>query len=327
MRRIDIHTHFISPDFADHLEGRNEYPTIEWRGDKRVIRSAVGLVVPVLDKFTDLDVKLADMDELGVDFAVLSHAVPGPEVLGGNQADEWARRMNDHLAGLIARAPDRISAWGLIGFGDPDTSRQEMDRCVKELRFPGFQLYANIAGQALDAPGVVEIIGYAAELGVPLNLHPTVPRNQIGMDNLTVLTGLGFVADTSLSTLRLIFAGVFDRYPELTLIVPHIGGVLPYIRGRIAAHSGRAHIQAHGADLERPIGDYLQNLFIDSVTGDLGSLRLAYDLMGPSRILYGTDHPFGNYRQAAGIVDQLGLPEGEQAMIYSENAMRVLGIG
>jgi predicted TIM-barrel fold metal-dependent hydrolase len=322
--RIDIHSHFISPDFADHLGERHSLPMIERRDGRRLIRSAPGLVVPVIGKMTNLDEKLEDIDELGVDFTVLSHAIPGPEVLGGAEAEEWSRRINDYLASLIGRAPERISAWGMIGFGDPDLSRAEMDRCVNVLGFCGFQLYSNVLGQPLDSDRILEVIGYAAELDVPLNLHPTVPMNTVGMEDLTVLTGLGFVTDTSLNTLRLILSGIFDRYPGLNLIVPHVGGVLPYIHGRVAAHSGGGHIQAGRVDLEHPIGHYLRKLYVDTVTGDVTALRCAYELLGPERLLYGTDHPFANYRQAAEIVDQLGLPENEQKMVYSENTRRLL---
>ena len=326
MNRIDIHSHFISPDFADLIEQRTSLPVIEHRDGKRFIRSAAGLSVPVISKMTDLDEKLADMEELGVDFAVLSHAVPGAEVLGGEASEEWARRINDHLAGMIARAPDRISAWGAIGFGDPDRSRAEMDRCVNELGFVGFQLYSNIRGETLDSEQVVRVLEHAAELDVPLNLHPTVPINMVGMEDLSILTGLGFVADTSLATLRLIVSGIFDRHPGLKLIVPHVGGVLPYIQSRVAAHSGRGHIQAHESSLEHPIGHYLKLLYMDTVTGDAAALRCAYELMGAERILYGTDHPFAAYHQAAGVVERMELPDDERKMIYSENARRLLGL-
>jgi predicted TIM-barrel fold metal-dependent hydrolase len=148
--------------------------------------------------------------------------------------------------------------------------------------------------------------------------------NQVGMEHLTVLTGLGFVADTSLNTLRLILSGLFDRHPDLKLIVPHVGGVLPYIQGRIAAHSGRSHIQANDVELEHPVGHYLKKLYMDTVTGDVSALRCAYELLGPKRLLYGSDHPFANYRQAADIVEQSGLPDDEKSLIYSDNARRLL---
>jgi predicted TIM-barrel fold metal-dependent hydrolase len=328
MSRLDIHSHIICPDFVDRLAENNAYPLVEHRDGKRFVRSAPGLVVPEIDKLIDIDVKLSDMDELEVDFAVLSHAIPGPEVLGGTEADAWAARINDYLAGLVARGPDRLAAWGLIGFGDADRSRAEIDRCLDELGFRGFQLYANIGGRMLDAADVLEVLEYAAERGAPLNLHPTIPVNTAGMEDLAVLTGLGFVTDTSLATLRLILSGIFDRFPSMRLIVPHVGGVLPYIRGRISAHSGRGHIQARNEEgLEHPIGHYLEKLHLDTVTGDVTALRCAYELVGEHQLLYGTDHPFANYRQAAAIVEQFDLDDDERSLVYEGNARIMLGLG
>lgn len=326
MERIDVHSHVLFTDLVDHLEGRQQTPTIEHRGDRRFIRCAPGLSIPVIALMTDLDVKLREMDRLHVDMAVLSYAVPGPEMLRGAEADEWATRMNDYLAKLVKRAPDRLHAWGVIGFGDPQRSREEMRRCVEELGFPGFQLFSNIAGRPLDSPEILEVIEYAPELNAVLNMHPTVPLNTNGMDDFTTLTGIGFVVDTSLNTLRLIMSGVFDRQPDLRLIVPHIGGVLPYLRGRVAAHSGTGHIQGEQSGLRHSVDDYLRKLYVDTVTGDVPALRCAYELLGADHLMWATDHPFANPDEAAGILEGLGLDDDEARAIYSGNARRLLGL-
>ena len=131
--RIDIHTHFVCVDFTKHLRGRSVYPSNVLEGGTYFTNCAPGFRTPVLSKAVDLEVKLRDVAEMNVDLSVLSHAVPGPEVLGGEDADYWASRVNDHLAGLIADYPVKFFGWGSLGFGSAKRAVAEVGRCIDQL--------------------------------------------------------------------------------------------------------------------------------------------------------------------------------------------------
>ncbi len=224
--RIDVHTHFISLDFIKHLEGRSALPSSALEGGTYFTSCAQGFRLPVLPRITDMEVKLKDIEDMGVDLSVLSHGVPGPEVLGGEEADDWAARINDQLAGIIQKYPGKFLGWACLGFGSAERTIAEVDRCINQLGFKGVQLFSNINQKVLDTPELRPIYKHIARLGVPMNMHPAIPLNLVGMDNGSLVTGLAFMYDSTLNTVRLIQSGLFDEEPDLKLIVPHIGGVI-----------------------------------------------------------------------------------------------------
>ena len=100
--RIDVHTHFQCLEFVKHLHGRSMMPKSLLDGGNYIIQCAAGLSVPALPRAVDMEKKLRDMEEMKIDAAVLSHGIPfGPDVLGGREAHDWAKRINDDLAGII----------------------------------------------------------------------------------------------------------------------------------------------------------------------------------------------------------------------------------
>jgi aminocarboxymuconate-semialdehyde decarboxylase len=262
------------------------------------------------------------MDVMGIDVSVLSHGMPGPERLAPDapsQADEWAARINDHLAGLVAKHPGRFLGWGTLGFGDVDRTMAEADRCVRELGFKGFQLFSNIGGNLIDSPDYLRVYEHVAALGVPLNMHPTIPLNLVGMDEHRLISGLGYIYDTSLALVRLLSSGIFDRSPSLNLIMPHVGGIVPYLAGRLGR---RPLTNAPGT-----LADYLAMVNFDTVTHDLEALEFCYAFAGAERLLYGTDVPFAPATPAPeAMVERLGCTDAEREMIYHGNAERLLGI-
>ena len=161
--RIDVHTHFQSLAFIKHLLGRSGLPSSVRDGGTYVIQCASGLSVPALPKIIDMEKKLRDMEDMKIDVAALSHGVPfGPDLLGGREADEWAMRINDDLARIVAAHPGKFVAFGSLGFGDSQRSIAEVDRCASQLGFSGFQIFSNISNRFLDSPEF---------LAVPQRLH------------------------------------------------------------------------------------------------------------------------------------------------------------
>ncbi len=326
--RIDIHTHFVCVDFIKHLRGRSSYPSSVLEGGAYFTNCGPGFRIPVLPKVVDLEVKLQDVAEMNVDLSVLSHAVPGPEVLGGEEADYWASRINDHLAGLITGYPDQFLGWGSIGFGSAQRSIAEVDRCVNELGFKGIQVFSNINQRVLDSPEFKPVFQHVARRGIPMNMHPAIPMNLAGMDSGSLATGLGFMYDTSLNTVRLIQSGLFDELSDLKLIVPHIGGIMPYQQGRLERVNEPAlRVVTDQPELQYPFSHYLRMLYYDSVTYHPEALDYFYRLMGADHLLFGSDHPFGQpYSMVAEMVEQLDCTPAEKEMIYHGNAEGLLGI-
>lgn len=323
--RIDIHTHFLCLDFIKYLHGRNALPNTVLDGGNYFISCAPGLRIPVQSRITDMEEKLKDVEAMKVDVSVLSHGVPGPEILGGQEADDWACRINDQLAKIIDAYPGKFMGWGSVGFGSTERAISEVDRCIHQLGFKGIQLFSNINKKVLDSPEFKPIYRHVAKLGVPMNLHPAVPLNLIGMDNGLLLTGLGFMYDTGLATVRLIQSGLFDEAPDLKLIVPHVGGIIPYLKGRLDLYRSPVHAAASQAPLKQGVGDYLQMLYYDTVAYHIEALDYCCRIMSVDHLLYGTDHPYGQPSTLlAEMVEGLDCTDAEREQIYHGNAERLL---
>ena len=319
--RIDIHSHLMSAAFLEYLGGRDTLPAAVRDADGYITHCAPQFSLHYRPPILNVDVKLADMDAAGIDLAVLSPALPGPAVLGGTQADRWAARINDELAVITAAHPGRLAGWASLGFGDPSRAISEVDRCLDQLGLTGFQVWSNIAGRPLDAPDVLPVLEHIADRGAAMHLHPTLPAGQEVMSPALML-GFAFPADTSLAVLHLIGAGLFDRDP--VIIAAHLGGVLPWLRDRIGLWDRNIPPLPGQPQPARPVGEYLDRLYIDTVGYGAAPLEYCYSQFGAERMLFGTDHPYAAPGLAQDLVDRLPCTQAEHEQILAGNALRLL---
>lgn len=321
--KIDVHTHFLSDHMARTLEKRSDFPYSRLVDGTYHFHCCQGLTVPLAPPSCDMTVKLAHMDEAGIDLGILSLAIPGPELLGGAQADETARITNDLLAELISANPERFAGYATLGFGDLDTSLRELDRCLSTLGFRGLQLYSNINGKPLDAPEFRPIFARMAELRRPIFIHPTVPLNQNYLMDLVPVPVLALVMDNTLAAMRLALSGVLSEYGEAPIIIPHAGATLPYLMGRLDSMLG--HFGAPGATPEPSL--LLKKLYMDTVVYRPEPLEWCLSMMGAGQMLLGTDHPYGDWQMPLKLLEQsssCSLEEKEQ--IQHGNAERLFGL-
>jgi predicted TIM-barrel fold metal-dependent hydrolase len=268
--------------------------------------------------------KLQDMDRAGVDVSVLSVNMPGPERLSPELAPEGARLCNDYLAELCARYPDRFVGLASLPLQDVPASIAELDRAVDGLGLRGAVLFSHIGGRPVDAPEFEPFYVHAEARGVPLVLHPTVPTWGEAIKDHAMIPMLGLMVDTSIAMLRLILGGVLERHPGLQVVHPHVGGVLPYLMGRIEEQTevkrrGREHIT-------QPPGAYYSNVYLDTVSPSPLAMRYGYDFAGADRLLFGSDHPWVKIETMLELVKGLDIPDGERARILGLNAAELFGI-
>ena len=322
--KIDIHSHLMSVAFLEHLRGRDAVPTAVRDGTGYIAHCAPGLSLPYRPPILSVEAKLADMDMAGIDLAVLSHGLPGPHMLGGAQADNWAARINDELAAIAAAHPGRFAGWANLGFGDLSRTIAEADRCLDQLGLAGFQVWSNVGGRPLDDPGVLPVLEHLADRGAAIHLHPAPASAHQGLAPATML-GFAFPVDTSLAVLRLIGAGLFDRDP--VIIAAHLGGVLPWLRERIGLWS---HAIPPVPGLPPPVrsaGEYLDRLYIDTVGYGTAPLEYCYAQLGAGRMLFGTDHPYATPRLPQDLTERLPYTQTESEQILAGNAQRLLRLG
>ncbi|WP_085245711.1 amidohydrolase family protein [Mycobacterium paraense] len=249
------------------------------------------------------------MDAAGIGMQVLSHAQPGIQILADDQADlaiAVCREVNDWLAEAIAAHPARFAGFAMLPTQSPADAAHELERAVRDLGFKGALINGHTNGRYLDDPSFDPLLRRAESLGVPVYIHPTDPPPAVSnayyapFDSALIPTW-GWPVETGTHVLRLICAGVFDRHPNLKVIVGHMGELLPYCFTRLnvgltmagwllASPEGD---QAH-AGMRQTVGYYLRrNVFITSSgVFDVPVFDCARAMLGIDNLMFSVDYPF-----------------------------------
>lgn len=292
-----------------------------------------GLKAKLLDFETQ---RLEQMDEYGVEYSILSLNSPAVQAIADvKRAVEVARKANDILAEQIARHPKRFGGFAALPMQDPDAAARELERCVQELGFHGFLVNGFCQ---IDSPERVayydakEYDGFwktAAALKKPFYMHPRDPlpsREPIYDGNLWLCGPTwAFAVETSIHALRLMGGGLFDRHPELQMILGHFGEGIPFNIWRIdhILRKGRRGMKA-----EKEIGDYLRSNVHLTTSGNFRTPTLISSMleMGADRIMFSVDYPFEKHVDAASWFDSVHISENDRRKIGRDNAIRLFDL-
>lgn len=281
------------------------------------------------------DERLKDMDDSGIDIAVLSLTSPGVQIFDPATASSLATRFNDELAEGIARHPDRYV--GLAAFSplDPANAARELERGVKKLGLRGGIVNSHTLGTYLDDEQYWETFEAAEALDVPIYLHPqTPPASMIepflkrGLDAAVY----GFACETGLHALRLVVAGLFDRFPKLQIALGHCGEALPYWLSRIDFMHGRISVSKrypHVHPLKRKASDYLKENFhyTSSGVGWAPPVMFIRDVIGADRMMYAMDYPWQFVPSEVGELEAMPIGEAGLKQFFEDNARALFKIG
>ena len=326
MLTVDVHTHFAPASvLAAARRGQGfDGMTAERSGGHEWLVHRQGFRWPVPPVFYHLPARLAGMDERGIGHAVLSVA---PQLFmywaDATEAAGFASEVNDELAAFAAGSGGRITAVATLPMQDPAAAVAELRRAVTGLGMRGAEIGPDVAGTPLDDPGPRAVLAAAADLGVPLILHPYYVGARPGLADFYLTNLIGNPLATTIGAARLIFSGAMDELAALRLVLTHGGGYLPYQIGRLD-HGHRVRPESGGCALAPSA--YLNRFWFDTVTHAPGPLRFLTGLAGADRVLYGTDYPFD---MAAGpLADQLagtGLAPADTELIAGHNAAALFG--
>jgi predicted TIM-barrel fold metal-dependent hydrolase len=318
---IAIEEHFWSPGLRDTYPPRFVEFIRRLTGDGRL---------------DDLDEgRIRELDAAAIDVQVLSHFIPGAQDADARSAPQLARASNDHLHAAIMRHPDRLAGFATLPTPAPEEAADELERCVRQLGFKGALINGWTHGEFLDHPRYHVILQRAEALGVPLYLHPRSPHPDVmkayyeGHHALSQ-AAWGYAAETGAHALRLILAGIFDKFPKLTIILGHLGENIPFALWRFD-HSivSHARIDSTYAHLKKRPRDYFLDNFVITTSGhfDPIALRCAISVVGAERILFATDYPVESMKMATDFLRTAELSDDEREKIAHRNARRYLGIG
>jgi aminocarboxymuconate-semialdehyde decarboxylase len=321
---VDFHNHFYPKAYIDELRREKGYAAVSKDDHGRLLIHYTGDYNVVVGGHIDLSERLRAMDKYGVDMQVLTLTTPGVEREAPERGIKLARMSNDEYAEIQEKYPDRFTALATLPLQAPEEAARELERAVKDLGLKGAMLLSNVNGKPLDSPEFMKIFELAAKLDTVLYIHPTSPINDAYMDSYRLVPIMGFGVDTSLAVLRLVFSGVLKRLPQLKLVATHVGGVYPFLRGRI--DRGFEAYPECKVNISEPPSNYLKKVWMDSIIYDEDVLMSAIAFVTPEKLVLGSDYPhqIGDLEHCVQRIRRLKLSEADKEKILGENAAKLL---
>ena len=325
-RIIDFHSHFYPKGYMEELGRERGYASISRDEQGRLLIHYTGDYNVVAGGHIDLEERLRAMDRCGVDMQVLTLTTPGVEREAPDRGLRLAKLTNDGFAEIQDKYPDRFRALATLPLQSPDESVIELERSVEELGLKGAMLLSNVNGKPLDSPEFAPIFERASELDAVIYIHPTSPINDRYMEDYRLVPIMGFGIDTSLALLRLVLSGTLERLPRLKLVVTHLGGIYPYLRGRIDT-GFRAYPECK-IHISKTPSTYLKEVTVDSIIYDEEVLMSTLAFLGPGRVVLGSDYPhqIGDLEHCVNRIRSLSVSERDKLKILGENAAYLLGL-
>jgi len=295
-------------------------------------RSPSERATEIIGRLLDLgEQRIRHMDETGIDKAVLALTSPGAQpLIDVAAARGLAQRANDYLAAQVAARKDRYIGMTTLATQDPQWSAREIVRGAHELGFKGVQINSHTQGQYLDHPKFEPIFRALADTGQPLYIHPATPPDSMiepmlesGLDGAI----FGFGVETGMHLLRLIVSGIFDRYPELQIMVGHMGEALPFWLYRLD-YMQQASVRSRRYEFMRPlrktIAEYLRSNVLITTSGMAWAPAILFtqQVVGADRVMYAMDYPYQFHADEVRVHDNLDVPLATKKKLMQTNAER-----
>jgi 2,3-dihydroxybenzoate decarboxylase len=315
VQKIALEEHFLCPGFEDY-----------WK-------STVGDVDPqilsqVVGRLSDFGASRLDaMDRAGITRAVLSLSGPGVQAEPDTAtAVRKAREANDLLAREVQKRPDRYSGFAHLAMQDANAAADELERGMRDLGFLGAMINGHTNGQYLDHPALAPFWERAQALNALVYIHPTDPvaphpvlEGHTGLKRATWEWGF----ETGSHALRLVFGGLFDRYPKARLALGHLGETLPFLLWRFDSRA-----KLYGVKLNKKPSEYIRENIVVTTSGMFSAepLHCTIAALGYEHVMFSADYPFESPEEAGHFMDTVPLPDNVRADIAYNNAVRLLGL-
>ncbi len=320
--KIDVHAHIIDRQYMDELQRFANLTPVREASGKTLLRKGDHTYMWYREEMFDTGFRLREMDRKGIDIRILSLSSPNVYVWEREAQIDLARRMNDATARVCRAHPDRFLGLASLPLKDVEASLSELGRATQELGMVGVMIGSNIDGVPLNHPRFEPVWARVNELRLPVFEHPMLPRDTADMEEFELPLRLGFVFDTTLAVTRMIYSGIFERYPDFPYIMAHTGGTLLMLLERL--DNGYRLFPDCREKINKLPSLYAKRLYYDTTSFFEPALMLAHGYVGADRMLFGTDDPLIN--SDTGYVESLPISGADKDKILGENAAKLFGL-
>lgn len=333
MKRIDFEHHFVAPKVFNFLSSKAG--GFRYDPDTTVMILGGGLGARYDNLYFDItdisEKRLAVMDSNKIDTAVLS-STPATETISGSEAIALCREVNNTLYEATRNYPGRFIGTAGLPVCDVNAAVDELTRCSQELGFPVWHTHSSYGpGKHLDDLSYRPLLAKAAKLKMAVYLHPSIATDKRFTESGFAFagSGLGFTVDALTTTLKLIISGVFDEYPDLTLVLGHLGETIPFLLERMD-NRFRYYRDEHLKN-EHDISYYFKNKrILVTTSGNMSkeAFECTKNVLGIESVMYATDFPYEDIREVTAFIDALDLSEQDRGKMLAGNfETHILGRG
>jgi aminocarboxymuconate-semialdehyde decarboxylase len=318
---IDFHAHFMTQEVFDATYKLSVLGQLRAKADKAgAVRAFPEAQVR---RMTDLGLRLKAMDEMGVDIQVISPNIlhQCTYMLDAEEGLRLERINNDHVAGLVAQAPNRLIGIGSVPLQDPDLAITEMERAVCDLELKGIIVASRVNELELGDARLRPFWRRAEVLDVPIFIHPA-GNPDARLQRHSLFISLGQPLEEAYAQTSLIYDGVLDDCPRLKIAFAHGGGFIPYYAGRF----DWIYRRGSTSQMTQDFSAYLKSFYYETVLFNADILEQLARKVETSHIMLGSDFPFGETDPVSFVNSATGISETAREAILGANAARFLGI-
>jgi aminocarboxymuconate-semialdehyde decarboxylase len=321
--KIDIHTHIMPekmPKWAEKF-GYGEFIHLEHRECDACMMKGDKVFRVVEPNSFRVEERMKDMSDTGVEIQVLS-TIPVLFNYWAKPTDglETSRFFNDHIAETVESDPHHFIGLGTVPLQNVNLAIREMERCVRDLKFPGLQIGSNINGLNLSEKEFEPFFAAAEKLGCAIFVHPWEMMGEKQMEKYWLPWLVGMPAETSRAICSFIFGGIFERFPKLRVAFAHGGGSFPFTLGRIE-HGFKVRPDLVAVDNQVSPQKYLGKFWVDSLVHDKRALEYLVEVMGEDNICLGSDYPFPLGEAKPGrLIEKMGFDKKVTRKLLHRNA-------
>jgi aminocarboxymuconate-semialdehyde decarboxylase len=319
---IDCQCHWYPRAFFEYCLPRTRHPLCRRDGDGFVYELTPHVPLSFAPQQIDAERVLDSLEPIGIDVLITSSESLGLTTWTAEEEREGARVLNEAKAAAQREHPGRFFGLATLPMQDPEAALEELDFAVGRLGLVGVCVGSNIDRAPIVGPELLPVYQRVEQLGVPLFLHPTTSLAsealQFGMEFI-----LGWMFDTSVAALSLVLSRTLDECPDLTVVHPHLGAMLPYLAGRIDFEYKTPW--GGNEELPAPPTEYLRRFYTDTVSDSPAALDMALEFYGDERVLFGSDYPWWPPQRGLDFVTD-SLEGARLQQVLAGNARRILAL-